>query len=456
MGSALKEVPGTGVRAWAPAFVAAFAAMFLYALANQQLPFRGDAHETWQVAKALADPAQPYRSFVEYRGFVVFVLNAAIYRLSTLSGIDGVLAFRFFSSLLFAALSAAAWPDALGRLTGTAPTLARRLACVALAFVFFRGYFLYPSNDPVALFFLLLALNAVNTQAPPSAGRAAIAGLWLGAAILSRSNYIVAVPFVAWLAIARNGAFAPQRRVAVARGALLVAMLGAMFAANAGYGAYRERVAGSAHTDGRRVLNGQLTNGLRMQRIEWNAGDGSYPGMPTFGEERGRAILAEEGRASGWLHAHEYFAIAFRHPFDFAVIYARHLFNGLDLAYPTVYVPDVRRRSLLFSVSNFTLIFLALVALGRNFRSLRQLPALLAIGLPALACVPFPVEPRFFMSLSMFLHAYPVFASPWRRGRHDRRVLALSAALFVAACLAVSAHVFGTLEGAPLPFHTLP
>ena len=430
--------------------------MFLYALANQELPFRGDAYETWEVAKALVDPSQPHRSFVEYRGFVVFALNAGIYRLSTLIGGSDLLTFRFFASLLFAALSAVVLPNVLGRLVNATPTLAQRILSAALVFVFFRGYFLYPSNDPIAFFFLLLSLNAASGGTRPSAARAIVAGLWLGSAIFTRSNYIIAAPCIAWLVVARGDVIVFDRCRAMTRGISLLAALVAMFAVNAGYATWREQTAGSLHTDSGRVLNGQLTTGLRVQRIEWSAGDESYPGMVVFEEKRGKEVLGEEGRTTGWLNVREYFAMASKHPLDFIEIYARHLFNGLDLAYPTVYVTHVRQRSLLFSIFNFALIFLALVSLGRDFRSPRQLPTLLAIMLPALSCVPFPVEPRFFMPLSMFLHVLPVFATPWRRAWRDRMRLALWCVVFVSICLAASAHVFESLEGAPLPFHTLP
>ena len=100
--------------------------------------------------------------------------------------------------------------------------------------------------------------------------------------------------------------------------------------------------------------------------------------------------------------------------------------------------------------------------LVRARRDLR-LPMFVAFGamcLPALACAPFPVEPRFYMSMSMLLAVCPAIwirkpgNAQWRRPA----TLALAAAglVFVLACLALSAHIFESVEGEPLKFHTLP
>lgn len=443
--------------AYAGAFAAAFVAMLLYALGNRALAFHGDAYETWQVARALADPAYAYRSFVEYRGFVVFVLDAAIYRFSMVLETDPVSTFRFFSSLLFAVLSVVSLPTALGRIAGVVPTSSQRMLCAALVFVFFRGYFLYPSNDIVALFFLLLSLNAVTSTEEPTAGRTAFTGLWLSGAILSRSNYVVAAPFVLWLSMRRDDACVADHLRDTGRGLVLLAVLSVMFALNAGYVSYRGRTDRGDHPDAFRVLGRQLADGLRVQRIEWNAYDERYPGMLIYEEGRGKAILAAEGLQVDRFQWNQYLSIASRHPLDFSIIYARHLFNGLDLAYPTVYVQVVRQRSLLYSMLNFFLVFSSLVALGISRVPLRRILTLLAMVLPALVCMPFPTETRFYLSLQAFFIAFPVFANPWAKSRQGPKLgLTLAAALFIAACLAVSLHVFKSLEGTALPFHTLP
>lgn len=475
--SANKVLSETTVRALAAAFVVAFIVMFVYAYKNNNLSFIGDAHENWLVAKSLADPAFHHSSYVEYHGFVIFVLCALIYRLSMLLGTDAVMTLRFFGALLFAILSTVSLPTMLGRLSGVAPTLGRRLLCVALVFFFFRGYFLYPSSDPVALLFLLLSLNSVTGAAPHGVGRSVLAGLWFGLAIYTRSNYIVAAPFVFWLTLIRIGAPTAARWKAAGHGLALVLAVVSLGITNAKFTDYRANEFGAITPNSAskpsnlraqyklNLIEAELTWGLRNQRVIWNAGDYRYPGALQFSEDRGKAILRSEGlEKEDWIGFGQYATILFHHPIDFTLIYLRHAFDGMDASYPTIYVQDAGRRSMLFSLLNYFLIFSSLYALYKNRHLLRsQWAVLLALSLPALSCAPFLIEPRFFMPLSITLLAYPIFSNPWTRYSRGLRVgPALLAIAFVAGCFAISAHIFySSLQKMPppphaqIPFHTL-
>jgi uncharacterized metal-binding protein len=442
------------------AFALAFVAMVVFGAMNQDLGFRGDSFETWEVAKSLFAVDNPYRSFVEYRGFVVFAICGAVYRVSTWLGTDDVATFRVFAALLFAALTTVSLPALFSRLLGQPVSMARTLLFAAVVFYFFRGYFLYPSSDYFALYFLVLALNRALDPGRYPVASFGLAGLWVAAAILSRSNYIVCVPFVLALVWMQARAAAVPRPRMSAGVALFTASLLAMFLFNQGYAQYRSQSAGPVKTEGLRVLNGQLTNGLKMQKIEWSV-DESYTGMVVFAEPTGLALLEEQG-ITGWLALPQYLGLVAAHPLDFAGIYARHLFNGVDISYPSVYVDDVRRSRLLFSFANYSLLFLGgLVVLARMAGGGRSLPAI--VGLAGLVvhvffCIPFPVEPRFFMALVVAMHGFAVFGAEfaWRGmgsvGAGRRPVLkSLGYIAFVAVCFALSARAFEQIEGERLP-----
>ncbi len=441
-------------------FALAFVAMLVFGALNRDLGFRGDSFETWEVAKSLFAVENPYRSFVEYRGFVVFAICGAVYRVSTWLGTDDIATFRVFAALLFAGLTTLSLPTLFSRLLGQPASMARTIVFAAVVFYFFRGYFLYPSSDYFALYFLVLALNRALDPGRYPVASFGLAGLWMAAAILSRSNYIVCVPFLLALVWMQARAQAVSRPRMSAGMAVFTASLLAMFLLNQGYAQYRSQSAGPVKTEGLRVLNGQLTNGLKMQKIEWSV-DESYTGMVVFVEPTGRALLEEQG-ITGWLSLPQYLRLVAAHPLDFAGIYARHMFNGLDISYPSVYVNDVRRSRLLFSFFNYSLLFLGgLVLVARFAGGGRSLPAI--VGLACLVvhvffCIPFPVEPRFFLALLVALHGFAVFGGElaWRGvgAVGARRGLILKSLLyvgFVAACFALSARAFEQIEGERLP-----
>ncbi|MBW8367658.1 MAG: hypothetical protein K0M70_07370 [Arenimonas sp.] len=441
-------------------FALAFLAMVVFGAMNRDLGFRGDSFETWEVAKSLFAADNPYRSFVEYRGFVVFAISGAVYGVSTWLGTDDVATFRVFAALLFAALTTVSLPALFSRLLGQPASMARTLVFAAVVFYFFRGYFLYPSSDYFALYFLVLALNRALDPGRYPVASFGLAGLWVAAAILSRSNYIVCVPFVlalVWMQ-ARAGAV-PRPRMAAGVAVFTAALL-AMFLVNQVYAQHRNEAAGPVKTEGLRVLNGQLTNGLKMQKIEWSV-DESYTGMVVFAEPTGLALLEEEG-ITGWLALPQYLGLVAAHPLDFAGIYARHLFNGVDISYPSVYVDDVRRSRLLFSLANYSLLFLGGLVVALRFagggRSLPGMVGLAGLVVHVFFCIPFPVEPRFFLALVLAMHGFAIFGgeSAWRRlgSPGAGRALALVSLCYVgflAACFALSARAFEQIEGEPLP-----
>lgn len=445
---------------WLIPFAMALVVMFAYAYTCRQLDFRGDALETWKLAKSFWDPTGSPRSYVEYRGFLIFAINALIFKLSEIIGSHQVLTLRFFTSLLFAAMSAISIPTLISRISGVSTTLLRRMLCVVVVFYFFRGHFLYPSTDAISLWFTVLAFNAGLRGDRLTIGNALLAGAWIGCAVLCRGNYIIVLPILVLFAFRDGNKFSRPSIQGLIRVAAILAPFIVLLAINSQYQVDRTRVAGPPQTTSHKILVQQLTVGLRSQRIEWRMG-GTYPSQPLWTDPRGRQILEMEGKQDIWIELKDYVSILSRHPFGFAEIYARHLFNGLDISYPAVYVPDVAQRSAVFSLLNYLLIFASILLIARDLRDSKtrmlRLSVLSALFLPALACMPFQVEPRFFISMGLPLLAYPTIASTrFRWGTAHLKYL-VAAVLFVVACFALSAHIFQSLDGqAPLPFHTFP
>lgn len=311
----------------------AYLLMLVYGYNNLHLEFRGDAYETWAVASSLWNPEQPYRSFVEYRGFPVFLISALIQKFASVAHLTDIFAFRLFGSLLFAGLAAISLPNLIARIGGREPaTVLGKFLSVLLVFYFFRGQFLYPSNDAITVFFLALSLNAAFRNDSPSWVGAAISGAWLALAILCRGNYIVAIPFLLLAMFRSNGGLAFGGVASWVRVAALVVPLFIFHAADDMYDRYRTETAGVAKSSNEGVLSGQLTNGLKIQKIEWNIGN-QYPGMLIYEEPIGKRILEENGITTNFMELPDYFSLAARHPLDFIGIYLRHAFGGVDVNY---------------------------------------------------------------------------------------------------------------------------
>lgn len=417
------------------AFAAAMAVFLAYAHEHRGMAFRGDAFEIWEVAKHLGEPDRP-RSFVEYRGPFVFVLYHLVFRTTTALGLPEVSGFHAFSGLLFAVLTTAVAPALMARLLrrpiGPMPAFA--FACVVL--FFFGGYFLHPQVDFLALVLFLssvaLVLHAMERVGwwPPLV----LAALLFAGAVAARFNYIVALPLL--IPVLLGGKAERKRKFAlVAAFALPVLLLVAV-----------QSLARAEPSGQQRVLRMQLTQGLRVQKIEWNAGDVRYPGGIEVPDRAGQAVLEAVPGRPHWLTERQYVDVVLEHPLTVATIWVRHLFNGLDLWYDEVYVTDLQSGRLARSFLNYTLLFFAWLAVRLHARQWvagdgRLAWTALAVVAPALSAVPFVIEVRFFIPMLVFAHALALFAIRDVLAHVVSRRLWVEWAVVVGLCLLLSLSV---------------
>lgn len=434
-------------------FCAAFLLMGTYMYLHRDIAFRGDAHEIWRVAAQYYDAGREM-SFVEYRGPFVFVFFHALQRVSAVLGVDPVNGFRAFSALLFATVSTLLLPQVASALLARPITALHRAAFAALVLTFFGGYFLHPQVDFLAFTSFLAAvcmtLGAGGRARPGRLVVLAGASVLLVCACLARFNYIVAAPILMLLAaVPRSTTNGPAR---VMRATVFVAPLALLLAST------RDLGPADGPSPQARVLAMQLTMGLRVQRIEWNAGDSRFPGGIEVPDASGQRVLDElssrapppPGKAF-WLGPASYMAAAAEFPLTFLGVWFRHLFNGLDIWYDAVYVQDLYRGRVARSLLNYALFFVAGIVAWKRRRawrgSDRRAPVVLAcILLPGLSAIPFVVEVRFFIPLIALVHALAFFGLPLAAPAIRNKWLAASLAGFMGSCLALSAHVSSLAE----------
>lgn len=419
--------------------VCAFLVFLVYAYFHRDLPFRGDAWEIWEVSKHFYEPGREH-SFVEYRGPLTFVLYNAVYRATSAIGLGEQEGFRLFSAIVFALLTTRVVPALASRLLGRRSTNAEVLLFVVTTLYFFGGYLLHPQVDVLALtLFLAAAVLFLGPSSTVGPFAYAGAGLLVLSAAALRMNYFVALPALLLMAYYRRLAPGPSSR----RRALGLAAFGMLVVVASVLLLSQRTDSGQG-----RVLHAQLAKGLTIEKIEWNAGDPRFPGAIIVADKAGSALLASRNSQSDRLSMtpREYLDLVARHPVTIGQTWLKHLFNGLDLWYDSVYVQDLFRGRLLRSLLNYTLFFLAFLVvrarcLARDVNQRAGAWALLAIALPALSAVPFVVEVRFFIPMIATAHAIAILG--WREAvsQLKRGASILGLLLFVSACMAVSITV---------------
>jgi hypothetical protein len=304
-------------------------------------------------------------------------------------------------------------PQLWEQVTRRALSGSRWLVLVGLGFVFWRDYFNFPLSDMPALTLLLLGMVALGQSRWGCAG---VAGVLLAAAINIRPIYLASAPGWLWLLVAMpTGLVARQR---FARSAALVVgmalVLLPQLLINIQHFQQPTPLVLAQQPGGASLYLKQLGWGTAFQRYETSL----IPEIPrslVYADSVGqRALTQEPGQR--FRSYEQYLGFVARQPLATCGRYLRHLFNGLDIRFPTPYPTRLHPLGqALLRVANYTLLGLALwvglAAFMRNFQvnSVRQTRSpqagavLLALLLPCLLVLPTLIECRFLLPLHLLL-----------------------------------------------------
>jgi hypothetical protein len=356
-----------------------------------------------------------------------------------------------------AVLFGVAVPELWAQASGRAVSGGRWLVLLGLTFAFWRGYFNFTLTDMPALALLLLSLVAVGRA---GWAWAAAAGLLLAAALNMRPVYLASAPAFLWLLSTASGSRKAWPRVAaLASGAALV-LLPQLLINRMHFGQNTPLVLAR--------LAGLQTGSLYLEKINWGLEQQKYEttygtdypdAAMLFRDEAGTQLLREAGVP--YFSTYQAYAGALlRRPVRAAGIMARHLFNGLDIQYPTPYIKTVYQPSWGLAWLNYTVWFGAALVLARGHLRrwpLRHWLALAVLLLPCLVVLPLGMECRYLLPLHLLLcvgfsFGWPAtwtwntfLGFPW-----PRRLLLLVGYLgFVGLCFVASAAAQATLEYGP-------
>ncbi|UYZ60567.1 hypothetical protein [Hymenobacter latericus] len=336
----------------------------------------------------------------------------------------------------------------------------RRLLFILYGLLFWRDYFNFTLSDFPA-FAALMASLIVVVRVPKLAG-AFVSGVLFACAVYIRPIYIVSAPvmflvgaYYALPILRSKWALLHSYILPFALGCVLVAIPQWMI--NVRHFNVKNPLV--LANDENYKVNGkpnlylwQLNAGLIVQRYETNVGT-DYPSPQVrFNDLSGKALL--QAKNIEVINSYrEYIEFVVTKPVDMAALYVRHIFNGLDLLYPTPYVYKVHNNSLFMSFVNYTVLFFAVLAISSRGAKLSvgQWLVVGALLVPCVACIPIVIECRFMLPLHLMLSAVVCFGFSrnwiWHDLSGSQRLRLLGAyGIFVLICFTFSSSTQATLQ----------
>lgn len=337
-----------------------------------------------------------------------------------------------------------------------------RLIYAMICTVMFRGLIVYPLTDLSAImlacaamyFFLLLAQDKVKVvwkQVLYAIGM----GLALGGAYYVRPIYLIV-----WIAVGGMSFIIMCRKK---KWIFLFAFLGMLIVAmpqiyinQKHFETYSPMIQTHLNSDESMSLYlNQLRWGIYMQKYETNVDvtvSDIQPGM-VFRDAIGETLLERDKVYS----YPRYLLFCIRHFGDMACIYLKHIFNGLDIVYPSVYIQKIYCNRFAVQLLNYTLIFAGLK--GIVFFVKKKCWNSLTVGmsiayvLPILLVIPTAVETRFFVGAHLMLYLFGITALMnrewWYKVLQCRWKTAGAYVLFLGGCFLLNSQTFNCY-GIPL------
>jgi hypothetical protein len=426
-----------------------------------------DATEYWRLRNRFEHNG--HFSLVAYdspwRGYSLPLLNHVLQVLASVAGVTGVTIVKIFGALLAATLGVVAIPR-LARQLFPAASIGpwRVLVLNALIFLYWRDHFDFPLSDfPSLLVVVTGVLGLLRATVPGYV----VCGLCFGLAANMRPAYMIAAIAavgVAGLLPLRGWSWRQRGAAAtlVLAGALVVS-LPQMLINNHQRGTWSPVI-----SKAREITLLQLWQGMRAQKYETYVGSGAgYPRPDVFYLDPATRHVVEEEHISparrlyiGFTYVEfpsyrRYVGMVIDHPAGMVGGYVRRLFNGLDVQYPTPYVRDLRDRSTVLSLLQYTLMFLAIarLAVADARRALGRIrwAGIVLLLIPCVTAVTGAVEPRFFLPLQALIYMLVCFGPATQAsllgGDVGRRVgLAVSYVAFVLVCLTLSSATLAQIE----------
>ena len=421
--------------------------------------FRFDAAEYWELS--LKFTQNGHFSLLAFdaplRGYLGPLLVLPARLLCHFTGWSMLTGARVLGAGWAAVLFGIAVPQLWAQATGRVLSGGRWLVFIGLSFIFWRDYFNFTLSDMPALALLLLGIAALARR---GWGWAAVAGLLLAAAINIRPIYLASTPGLLWLLL-RNSRPAPRssawwRSVALVAGLALV-LLPQLLINLRHFQQPTPLVLARLRGTAPLYLK-QLTWGTAFQRYESSLVPESFRSLVYADSAGQRALVGVPGHRFGSYG--QYVQFALHQPVATSGRYLRHLFNGLDVQFPTPYPRHLHPLGqAALRLLNYVLLGLGVWLALSAWRKHRQgvwepvmVGTLLALLLPCLLVLPTLMETRFLLPLHLLVLMMVAGtwqpAACWRKlGSHVRRLAAMAVVVgWLWGCWQVSEATAGQLR----------
>ena len=413
-------------------YIYGFLVLLIFCLSRENYPFYHDSNGYWTYGKYFEK--NNHFSIANYdnalRGYLFPLLNYGIYKLGQLFHVSEVNSFRFFSSLFYGYLIIEIIPLFISEVFEKVIEYRKRIIILILFFIFWRGYVLYPLTDFIAFSSIITAIMLLLRIYKTKKTKLRICFL-IGALLFSclnlRPSYIITlVPIliISTFLIIRIKFKEEKRELTCFKSIIPISMIffGMFFVAlpqivinNIHFQTTSPFVQMEKYFNGKNLMLSKLYIGLTVQKYETYIGKEYDSSVALLDDLIGKEIISSE-KLTEINSYQDYFRLVLKHPVQFVQIYFKHLFNGLDIRFPTPYVVKFHSyiETTMIQLINFTLLyltfFLFVYKLKKRtlFNNIYSNLFLLIIVLPCFISLPTEPEVRFYMPLLMLFISWVV------------------------------------------------
>jgi hypothetical protein len=440
------------VPAEAACFCLVVAVYLVHLFASGYDTFYYDSNEYWEAGKLFNDGTGfSLLSYdYEWRGYSIPLLSHILDSIGGALGLGDVTIVKIFGALLAATLGVVVLPRlAKALFPNAALGWGRVLALNGLLFLYWRDHFDFPLADFPAL--TAASIGVIFLLRREIWGYA-LGGLSFGLAANMRGNYwfaLVAAVLVAALVPARSWNWRTRGTAVglMVAGALVASLPQVLMN-------HRHHDTWSPSIPIAREANLVTTwLGMRAQKYETFVGPSTEypqsgvayldPSTLRLLEEEGITPVIRLGRPS-FPSSRRYVRLVLEHPLEMSASYFRHVFNGLDVKYPTPYVRDLDDTSVLLSLLQYTILFIAFARLvvpaaRRTLGRIRWSGVVVLLS-ACIGVIATQAEPRYFLPLTALVYMLVCFGPSTRKS-----LLGKSTARRVAIGVAYAAFLFGCM-----------